>query len=65
MYEFSERVLFSPLAPARRGDFGARFDNGIYLGCRARRTLERPQESSDAGRCDSSVLRRDGTQNSC
>ena len=31
----------------------------------ARRTLEHPQESSDAGRRDNSVLRRDATQNSC
>ena len=27
--------MFLPLAPARRGDFGARFDHGIYLGCRS------------------------------
>ena len=35
VYELCEKVLFSPLAPARRGDFGARFDKGIYLGCRS------------------------------
>ena len=35
MYELGEKVLFLPLAPARRGDFGARFDYGIYLGCRS------------------------------
>ena len=28
VYELSEKVLFLPLAPARRGDFGARFDYG-------------------------------------
>ena len=33
--ELGEKVLFLPLAPARRGDFGARFDCGIYLGCRS------------------------------
>ena len=33
--ELGEKVLFSPLAPARRGEFGARFDYGIYLGCRS------------------------------
>ena len=27
--------MFLPLAPARRGDFGAMFDCGIYLGCRS------------------------------
>ena len=32
---FGEKVLFLHLAPARRGDFGARFDCGIYLGCRS------------------------------
>ena len=30
-----EKVLFLPFALARRGDFGARFDYGIYLGCRS------------------------------
>ena len=35
VYELGEKDLFLPLAPARRGDFGARFDNGIYLGCRS------------------------------
>ena len=35
MYELGEKVLFLPHAPARRGDFGARFDNGINLGCRS------------------------------
>ena len=35
VYELGEKVLLSPLAPARRGDFGARSDNGIYLGCRS------------------------------
>ena len=35
MYELGEKVLFLHLAPARRGDFGARFDCGIYLGCRS------------------------------
>ena len=35
VYELGEKVLFLPLAPARRGDFGARFDYGIYLGCRS------------------------------
>ena len=35
MYELGEKVLLLPLAPARRGDFGARFDYGIYLGCRS------------------------------
>ena len=35
VYELGEKVLFLPLAPARRGDFGARFDCGIYLGCRS------------------------------
>ena len=33
--ECGEKVLFLPLALARRGDFGARFDYGIYLGCRS------------------------------
>ena len=31
----ARKSLFVPLAPARRGDFGARFDHGIYLGCRS------------------------------
>ena len=31
----------------------------------ARRTQEHPQDWSDAGQCDSSVLKRDVTQNSC
>ena len=35
VYELGEKVLFIPLALARRGDFGARFDYGIYLGCRS------------------------------
>ena len=35
VYEHGERVLFLHLASARRGDFGVRFDNGIYLGCRS------------------------------
>ena len=35
VYELGEKVLFLPLAPARQGDFGARFDCGIYLGCRS------------------------------
>ena len=35
MYELGEKVLFLPLAPARRGEFGARFDYGIHLGCRS------------------------------
>ena len=35
VYELGEKVLFLPLSPARRGDFGARFDYGIYLGCRS------------------------------
>ena len=35
VYELGEKVLFLPLALARRGDFGARFDYGIYLGCRS------------------------------
>ena len=35
VYEVGEKVLFLPLAPVRRGDFGARFDYGIYLGCRS------------------------------
>ena len=35
MFEFGEKVLFSPLALAHRGDFGARFDSGIYLGRRS------------------------------
>ena len=35
VYELGEKVLFLPLTPARRGDFGARFDYGIYLGCRS------------------------------
>ena len=35
VHELGERVLFLPLAPARRGYFGARFDYGIYLGCRS------------------------------
>ena len=35
VYELGEKVLFLPLAPARRGDFGARFDCGINLGCRS------------------------------
>ena len=34
VYEFGEKVLFSLPAPTRRGDFGARFDYGIYLGSR-------------------------------
>ena len=34
VYQLREKVLFLPLAPARRGDFGARFDYGIYLSCR-------------------------------
>ena len=33
--ELGEKVLFLPLAPARRGDFGATFDFGINLGCRS------------------------------
>ena len=28
-----EKILFFILAPAPRGDFSARFDYGIYLGC--------------------------------
>ena len=32
--ELGEKVLFFPLVPAR-GDSGARFDHGIYLGCRS------------------------------
>ena len=35
VYEFGEKVLFLRLARARRGDFGARFDFGTYLGCRS------------------------------
>ena len=35
VHELGGKVLFLPLAPARRGDFGARFDYGIYLGCRS------------------------------
>ena len=35
VYELGEKVLFLPLAPARRRDFGARFDSWIYLGCRS------------------------------
>ena len=35
MFEFGEKVLFLPLAPARRGDFGERFDCGMYLACRS------------------------------
>ena len=35
VYELGEKVLFLPLAPARRGDFGARFDFGTYLGRRS------------------------------
>ena len=35
VYELGQKVLFLLLAPARRGDFGARFDYGIYLGCRS------------------------------
>ena len=35
VYELGEKVLFLPLAPARRGDFGARFDYGIYVRCRS------------------------------
>ena len=35
VYELGEKVLFLPLARARRGDFGARLDYGIYLGCRS------------------------------
>ena len=35
VHELGEKVLFLPLALARRGDFGARFDHGIYLGCRS------------------------------
>ena len=35
VYELGEKVLFLLLAPARRGDFGARFDNGINMGCRS------------------------------
>ena len=31
VYELGEKVLFLPLAPARRGDFGARFDYGNLL----------------------------------
>ena len=64
VYELGEKVLFLPLAPARRGGFGARFDHGIYLAAdhsMARRTLEHLQERSDAGQCDSSVLWCDGT----
>ena len=29
VHELGEKVLFLPLAPARRGEFGARFDSGI------------------------------------
>ena len=46
VYELGEKVLFLPLAPARREDFGARFDCGICFGCRSfdgKRTLEHPQ----------------------
>ena len=35
VYELGEKVLFLPLAPARRGDFGARFDLVIYQSCRS------------------------------
>ena len=35
VYELGEKVLFLPLAPTRRRDFGARFDYGIFLGCRS------------------------------
>ena len=35
MYEFGDKVLLLPLAPARRGDFGPGFGFGIYLGCRS------------------------------
>ena len=35
VYELGEKVLFLLLALARRGDFGARFDYGIFLGCRS------------------------------
>ena len=35
MCDLGEKVLFLPLAPARRRDFGARFDNGIYLDSRS------------------------------
>ena len=34
-YWLGEKVLLLPLALARRGDFGARFDIGIFLGCRS------------------------------
>ena len=33
--ELGVKVLFLPLALARRGDCGARSDYGIYLGCRS------------------------------
>ena len=35
MYELGEKVLFLHLARARRGEFGARFDYEIYMGCRS------------------------------
>ena len=66
--ELGEKVLFLPLAPDRRGDFGARFDYGICLGCRSFDGQAYIRTSSGVIRCrtcDSSVLMRDGTQNSC
>ena len=68
VYELREKVLFLPLAPARRGDFGARFDYGIHLGCRSsdgQAYVGTSSGGSGEGQCDSSVLRRDGTQNPC
>ena len=64
VYELGEKVLFLPLALARRGDFGARFGYGIYLGCRSFDGQAYVGTSSGVIRCRT-VLRRDATQNSC
>ena len=65
--ELSEKDLFLPLALARRGDFGVRFDYGVYLGCRpfdaqGHWNTLRSDQMQD---CDGSALRRDVTKNSC
>ena len=68
MYERGEKVLFLPLAPARRGDYGARFDYGIHVGYRSfngQAHSGTPSGVIRCRRCDSSVMRKGGTENSC
>ena len=69
MHDLGEKALFLPLALARRRDFGARLDCGIYLGCRSfdgqAYIGTPPGVRSDQMQDSATVLRRDGTQNSC